>query len=267
MVAIDALVLRGKRKGILTGVAAAFKIYPAFFIGFWVVRREWRPALTALVSGAATTLLAWALWPQHSYRFFFERLTSGKEISHFHNNIHWRSSSASPYSFFYRPPFHGGALGSTLGMIAVAAVAILGMVVAVRLYKRGYELSAFVVGVMGSTLAAPVVWDHYFAWAVLLPLVAYEVGWKRPLGLASIAAFTALLVPWGMARDENFSYVGFDAITVLLFFSRNALLFTTLAVMLTGWCTRPRRPITNSDEGPREDPGATLSGRGNASHQ
>lgn len=240
MVAIDALVLRGKRKGILTGIAAAFKIYPAFFIGFWVVRREWRPALTALVSGAATTLLAWALWPQHSYRFFFERLTSGKEISHFHNNIHWRSSSASPYSFFYRPPFHGGALGSTLGMIAVAAVAILGMVVAVRLYQRGYELSAFVVGVMGSTLAAPVVWDHYFAWAVLLPLVAYEVGWKRPLGLASIAAFTALLVPWGMARDENFSYVGLDVITALLFLSRNALLFTTLAVMLTGWFTRPR---------------------------
>ena len=138
MVGLDALVLRGKRKGILTGIAAAFKIYPAFFIGFWVVRREWRPALTALGSGAATTVLAWALWPQHSYRFFLERLTSGKEISHFHNNIHWRSSSASPYSFFYRPPFHGGALGSTLGMMAVVAVAILGMVVAVRLYRRGY---------------------------------------------------------------------------------------------------------------------------------
>ena len=37
MVGLDALVLRGKRKGILTGIAAAFKIYPAFFIGFWVV--------------------------------------------------------------------------------------------------------------------------------------------------------------------------------------------------------------------------------------
>ena len=240
MVALDALVLRGRRQGVLTGIAAAFKIYPAFFIGFWVVRREWRPAFTALVSGATTTLVAWVLWPQHSYRFFFERLSSGKEISHFHNNIHWRSSSSSPYSFFYRPPFHGGALGSTLGMIAVIAVAILGMVVAVRLYRRGYELSAFVVGVMGSTLAAPVVWDHYFAWAVLLPLVALEVGWKRPLGLAATTALVALLVPWGMARDENFSYVGFDAITILLFFSRNALLFTTLAVMLTGWFTRPR---------------------------
>jgi len=235
MVAADALVIRGRGRGVLTGVAAALKIYPIFFVGFWIVRREWRPAVTALTSGAATTLLAWAIWPHHSFRFFFERLSSGKEISHFHDNIHWRSSSASPYSFFYRPPFHGGALGSTLGMIAVAAVAVLGMFAAVRLYRNGYRLSSFVVALMGSTLAAPVVWDHYFAWAVLLPLVAYEVGWRRPMGLAAVAAFIALVVPWGLARDENFSYVGFDVITVLLFFARNALLFTTLLVMLLSW--------------------------------
>ena len=232
MVAADALWIRGRGRGVLTGVAAALKIYPIFFIGFWIVRKEWRPALTALVSGAATTALAWVLWPRHSYRFFFERLTSGKEISHFHDNIHWRSSSASPYSFFYRPPFHGGGLGSTLGMIAVASVAVLGMYAAVRLYLNGYRLSSFVVALMGSTLAAPVVWDHYFAWAVLLPLVAYEVGWRRPMGVATLVAFSALLVPWGLARDENFSYVGFNAITILLFFIRNALLFTTLLVML-----------------------------------
>ena len=235
MVAADVLLVRGRGRGALTGIAAAVKIYPIFFVGFWIVRREWRPAFTALVSGAMTTLLAWAIWPQHSFRFFFERLSSGKEISHFHDNIHWRSSSASPYSFFYRPPFHGGALGSTLGMVGVAAVAVLGMFAAVRLHRNGYRLTSFVVALMGSTLAAPVVWDHYFAWAVLLPLVVYEVGWRRPLGLAALSAFIALLVPWGLARDENFSYVGFDATTVLLFFARNALLFTTLSVMVLSW--------------------------------
>ena len=125
-------------------------------------------------------------------------------------------------------------------MVAVAAVAILGMFAAVHLYRRGYRLTSFVVALMGSTLAAPVVWDHYFAWAILLPLVAYEVGWKRPLGLSAMSAFVALLVPWGMARDENFSYVGFDLITILLFFARNALLFTTLLVIVFSWTVSAR---------------------------
>ena len=247
MVAADALLIKGRGRGVLTGVAAALKIYPIFFIGFWLVRREWRPAITALVSGATTTLLAWAIWPHHSYRFFFERLSSGKEISHFHDNIHWRSSSASPYTFFYRPPFQGGALGSILGMVAVAAIAILGMFAAVRLYRRGYRLTSFVVALMGSTMAAPVVWDHYFAWALLLPLVAYEVGWRRWMGLAALVAFITLLVPWGLARDENFSYVGFDLITVLLFFARNALLFSTVAVMCLSW-TLPVRSQLDREE-------------------
>ena len=109
VVAMDYLAIRGRAQGVLTGIAAAIKIYPIIFIGVWIARRQWRQALTALASGAMTTALAWLIWPKHSSTFFFHRLTSGREISHFHSNVHWRSSSSSPYSFFYRPPFDGGS--------------------------------------------------------------------------------------------------------------------------------------------------------------
>ena len=232
VVALDYLALRGRSQGVLTGIAAAIKIYPIIFIGVWMARRQWRQAITALVSGAATTALAWAIWPQHSATFFFHRLTSGREISHFHENIHWRSSSSSPYSFFYRPPFDGGSWESMAGLISCLGVAIFGVWLGVRLWKRGYRLTSFVAVLIGSTLSAPVVWDHYFAWVLLLPLVAYEIGWRRPAAWVALGALAMLMVPWGIIRDENFSYVGFTPMTVALFFIRNGLLFSSLGLLL-----------------------------------
>jgi hypothetical protein len=240
VVALDYLAIRGRAQGVLTGIAAAIKIYPIIFIGVWLARRQWRQAITALLSGAATTALAWVLWPKHSTTFFFHRLTSGREISHFHENIHWRSSSSSPYSFFYRPPFDGGSWESTAGLVACLVVAVFGIWVGVRLWNRGYRLTSFVAVLIGSTLSAPVVWDHYFAWVVLLPLVAYEVGRRRPTAWMAIVALVMLMVPWGIIRDENFSYVGFTPMTVALFFVRNGLLFSSLGILILASRLQPK---------------------------
>ncbi len=240
VVALDYLVIRGRTQGVLTGIAAAIKIYPIIFIGVWVARRQWRQAITALASGAVTTALAWVIWPKHSTTFFLHRLTSGREISHFHENIHWRSSSSSPYSFFYRPPFDGGSWESSAGLLACLAVAVFGIWLGFRLWNRGYRLTSFVAVLIGSTLSAPVVWDHYFAWVLLLPLVAYEVGWRRPTAWMALIALVALMVPWGIIRDEDFSYVGFTPMTIALFFVRNALLFSSLGILFFASRLKPK---------------------------
>jgi hypothetical protein len=67
---------------------------------------------------------------------------------------------------------------------------------------------------------------------LLLPLVAYEVGWRRPAARVAIGAMVMLMVPWGIIRDENFSYVGFTPMTIALFFIRNGLLFSSLGLLL-----------------------------------
>ena len=232
MVALDYLAIRGRGRGVLTGIAAAIKLYPALVVLVWLYRRQWREAFTAIGSAVATTLLAWIIWPRHSWDFF-HRMLSGREVSHFHAKIHWRSTSSSPYSFFFRPPFNGSAWESTLGMLTLIAVALFSVWLAARLWKRGYPLSSLVVVVMGSTLSAPVVWDHYFVWVLLLPLVALEVGFKSPAGLAALWSTILLMVPWGLARDENFSDIGFTPTTVFIFFVRNALLFGSLLILAT----------------------------------
>jgi len=246
VVALDYLAIRGRAQGVLTGIAAAIKIYPIIFIGVWIARRQWRQALTALASGAMTTALAWVIWPKHSTTFFFHRLTSGREISHFHSNVHWRSSSSSPYSFFYRPPFDGGSWESSAGLHAGLVVANFCIWVGVRLWNRGYRLTSFVAVLIGSTLSAPVVWDHYFAWVLLLPLVAYEVGWRRPTAWMALIALVALMVPWGIMRDENFSYAGFTPMTITLFFVRNALLFSSLGILFFASRLKPKDELVAS---------------------
>jgi alpha-1,2-mannosyltransferase len=225
---LDALVIRHRGQGVLTGAAAAIKLYPALFIFWWLVKREWRPARNAAASALATTALAWWVWPGYSHRFFFYRLISGREVSHFHDKIHWRATSSSPYTVFFRPPFGQSTLSSVLGSIAIVVVTVGLVYAAWRIFRRGYPISAFVVGLMAATFAAPVVWDHYFAWAVLFIPVAIELGWKSRAGLAALLALVTTMIPWGLARDENFSNVGLTPTTMLIFVARNALLVTSV---------------------------------------
>lgn len=119
MLALDYLVLRGPAKGVLTGIAAAIKIYPVVFIVGWLIRREWRPALTALASGALTSAVAWAVWPTFTATFVSRQLFSGRELTHFLNNLHWRATSSSPYTIFFPLAVSRRIVGVTSGVARV----------------------------------------------------------------------------------------------------------------------------------------------------
>jgi hypothetical protein len=93
---------------------------------------------------------------------------------------------------------------------------------------------------MASTLAAPVVWDHYFVWFALLPFVALEVGVRKPLGILIVAATVVAMLPWQLGRNESFSATGFSLTTLGIFTSRTALLAASLAVMIAVGLQRQR---------------------------
>jgi hypothetical protein len=61
VVLLDQLIIRGPTQGVLIGLATAVKIYPGLFIVVWLMRRQWRPALTALATTATVTGVAYAL--------------------------------------------------------------------------------------------------------------------------------------------------------------------------------------------------------------
>ncbi len=251
VLAIDFLALRGRGRGVLTGVAAAIKIYPIVFVFWWLIRKEWRPALSAIASGAVTTALSWALWPTSMGQFVSRQLLGGHELSHFWNNLHWRAVSSSPYTWFFRPPFSGAAWASPVGWVASLAAVALGMWAAHRLWRDKRRASAFVMMMGASVLAGPVTWDHYYTFAPLVVFVVIENWHRRVLVGASLLALLTYAMPWALGRNEDFSAHGLNAKTLAIFVARNALGVATIVLFASAvYATRSARELVQEPVAP-----------------
>ncbi len=246
MVVLDILVIQGPSKGVLVGLATTIKIYPGLFIVVWLLRRQWRPAITALATTAATTGLAWLLWPASAWTFFTKILLGGQDFDKL-TGLNTAPISSSIDTLFMRPPFHPGFLNSPeeIGLMALVVV-VVALFGAQRLWRRGFDLSALVLILIASVIAAPATWDHYFAFAPLFFLMPLELGLRSPLARTGIAAGVTMLVPWFIFRlpHQQTTWTAVYAFT-----ARNALLFSALAVLVASFAERsPDRTTSRSDD-------------------
>lgn len=63
-----------KGRGVASGLAAAIKLTPAIAILIFLLRRQWRSAITMVVTSVTVTLLSWIISPSESARFFFDAM-------------------------------------------------------------------------------------------------------------------------------------------------------------------------------------------------
>ena len=63
-----------KGRGIASGLAAAIKLTPAIAVLIFLLRRQWRSAITMVATSLAVTLLSWVISPGESARFFFDTM-------------------------------------------------------------------------------------------------------------------------------------------------------------------------------------------------
>jgi hypothetical protein len=235
LVVLDFLVVRGSSKGVLVGLATAFKIYPGLFIVAWLLRREWRPALTALATTACTTGLAWALWPTSARTFFSKELFGGRELGHF--SSHAATTASSSFSaLFMRAPFHVGLLNDYGTFAVCLLVMVVGLWGAQRLWRQDHELSSLVVLLVAATIGAPLAWDHYFSFAPLLLFVPFEYGVRNPFSRAAFVSALVMVVPWFRFRRPTTATWWTDSYA---FVGRNALLFASLSLLVTPFVVAP----------------------------
>jgi len=248
MVVGDLLVVRGRARGVLVGVATAIKLYPGLFIIVWLLRRQWRTAGTALVSFAVVTGVAWLVWPRSATTFVTKLMIGGQDFVRLAGGTNALKSS-SVAALFTRPPFHWGTLTTDEKFAVSALVVVAALVAGQRLWRRGFELSAMVVVLIASVIGAPVAWDHYFAFAPILVLIPFEVGWRSALARTSLVGAVVMMYPWFLFR-QPVPHTPWTA--TYAFAARNALVLVALAVIIASFWPGARRGSEDLDAAPRE---------------
>ncbi|MFI5913879.1 glycosyltransferase 87 family protein [Dactylosporangium sp. NPDC051541] len=193
LVLADLLVLlpRGSRwAGVLIGLAAAIKLTPAIFIVYLLLSRRYRAGLTAIVSAAAASLLAFAIGPRASIDFWTDAL--------------WKGEGLGNAAYTFNQSFYGMLARLTapddpnrlIWAVLVLAALGLGLWRARKAALAGDEVVGLTITGIVGCLVSPITWVHHIYWFV--PAMIVLVAVRRRAWLAVVIAVTVGLglVSW-----------------------------------------------------------------------
>lgn len=179
LVVVDSL-LPSRWRGLLTGVAGAVKLIPLVFLPYYVITGQWRAARNLGIGFVGATVLAFAILPGDSLRYWGSLLFETGRVGE--PSVRRNKSLLGLLA-------HTGLDGSALTvvwLVLAALVTVLALRKAAQYHRIGDELGAvLVVGVL-STLVSPISWPHHLVWASLAAVrLVLSVGrWSRIAGLA-----------------------------------------------------------------------------------
>ncbi|MET8688111.1 glycosyltransferase 87 family protein [Streptomyces sp. NPDC004732] len=222
--------------GVGIGVAAAIKLTPALFAAFLLLtgaaeavrRGPWRPAVrhacVAAVSFAGATLLAAALLPYDSQRFWTRMVFEAGRVG-----LAEDTANQSLRGVLARL-LHTGEPGARWAL-AAAVTGALGLAVAVAAALRGERAWAALACAATALLVSPVSWSHHWVWCVpMVLLLGAEAARRGGRAQWAAAGATYLVfcsyalwwVPHGAGRlelDQNYGQMTLSALYVVAAFT------------------------------------------------
>ncbi|MDG4829251.1 glycosyltransferase family 87 protein [Solwaraspora sp. WMMD1047] len=213
---------RGSRwAGVGIGIATALKLFPGIFIVYLLAARRWRAAAVASAAAAGATLLAGAVAPRDSWRFWTHELWSTDRVG--------RTDYSGNQSFFgllsrFTAPDKPNQL---LWLALVALIAGYGLWRAARAMRAGDAVAGLTLTGLVGALISPISWTHHVYWFMPAVLVLVDEGlrrrtWatpgaRRPVGLLVLGAVVYVCVTygvvsyhdWGVAPERTDSPVEF----------------------------------------------------------
>lgn len=203
LVAADCLAVRPRwRRGMLVGLAAAIKLTPAAFVIFFLVRRDYRAAATAAITGTVATAVSYAVLPRESTRYWFGGMgnVSGLSGSAFHTNQSIQGVLSRLR--FTEPVF------TTVWLLL--CVALLATVVVAMRRTADYPPLALAFNAIFTLLASPISWSHHWVWIAPILLAAIGVGARQPgrqalawYGVVAVTAVVFAIAPHNRLPSED----------------------------------------------------------------
>ncbi|WP_084160930.1 glycosyltransferase 87 family protein [Nocardia sp. BMG51109] len=204
LVAADCLTARPKwKRGMLIGLAAAIKLTPAAFVLYFLVRRDYKAAATAAVTGAVASVLAYAIMPGESTRYWFGGMgnVSGLSGSAFRTNQSIQGVLARLQ--VPRPEF-------TL-LWLLLSLALLALVVAAMRKAMDDPALALAWNAVFTLLVSPISWSHHWVWVAPALMAAIGTATRLPrrpamiwYAIVTAAAIAFVIGPHNsMPGDDN----------------------------------------------------------------
>ena len=161
LVAADCLVRRPRGpRGLLVGLAAAIKLTPAAFVLFFLLRRDPRAAVVAVVTAVAATVLGFIVDPASSLRYWSNGPAAGVSGSEFYTN-------QTLMAVLTRAGFGEGVAKAVWLVLAAAVLALV-----VPVVRRAEPALALVALAGCALLLSPTSWSHHYVWIAPAVLVA-----------------------------------------------------------------------------------------------
>lgn len=184
LIALDCLPTRTRLpRGLLVGIAAAIKLTPAAFILFFLLRKDYRAAGTAVLSFALAGAIGFLAAPEGSWKYWSGGAPGidGMMGSPFASNQAIRGAIAR---FDQLSP----DTQIVLWLVLCAVVLALGALVMRRAFRGGNPALAFVTNGALALLVSPISWGHH--WVYAAPAVVVLVAAWHHRGRRIAAALT-----------------------------------------------------------------------------
>lgn len=174
LILADVTIIPPKYRGILTGLATAFKLTPAVFGLWFLLRKDILSIIRMGVAALVATGLGFLFLPDASSTYWFGTLQKTDRIGGL-----GYSSNQSFNGELWRLGLRTADTGSAWWLLLVVLVLIATVALMIRLFRRNLPVLALCVNGFFGLLASPVSWDHHFVWVAIF-IVVLGIYWFVP---------------------------------------------------------------------------------------